>query len=135
MVVITCPDALGLATPTAIMVSTGLGAKRGVLFKNATALETSARVDTVVMDKTGSLTKGQPEVTDVVVAGIDQDEFLRLVASVQSASEHPLAAATVNHAGDRGITQLAVNDFRNVPGQSHWPMHRREFSQCSCCAS
>ena len=72
VVVITCPDALGLATPTAIMVGTGLGAKRGVLFKNATALETSARIDTVVMDKTGTLTKGEPEVTDVVVDGIDR---------------------------------------------------------------
>jgi Cu2+-exporting ATPase len=64
VVVITCPDALGLATPTAIMVGTGLGAKRGVLFKNATALETAARIDTVVMDKTGTLTKGEPVVTD-----------------------------------------------------------------------
>jgi Cu2+-exporting ATPase len=116
VVVITCPDALGLATPTAIMVGTGLGAKRGVLFKNATALETSAHVDTVVMDKTGTLTKGQPEVTDVVLDGIDEGDFLRLVASVESASEHPLAAAIVNHASDSGTTPLAVNDFRNVPG-------------------
>ena len=69
VVVITCPDALGLATPTAIMVGTGLGARRGVLFKNATALETSARIDTVVMDKTGTLTKGEPEVTDVITDG------------------------------------------------------------------
>ena len=71
VVVITCPDALGLATPTAIMVGSGLGARRGILFKNATALETSARIDTVVMDKTGTLTKGEPEVTDVLVDGLD----------------------------------------------------------------
>jgi Cu2+-exporting ATPase len=116
VVVITCPDALGLATPTAIMVGTGLGAKRGVLFKNATALETSARIDTVVMDKTGTLTKGQPEVTDVVVDGIEEDELLGLVAAVESASEHPLAAAIVSHAADRGIKPVPLTGFRNVPG-------------------
>lgn len=116
VVVITCPDALGLATPTAIMVGTGLGAKRGVLFKNATALETSARIDTVVMDKTGTLTKGEPEVTDVVVDDIDEAELLGLVAAVESASEHPLAAAIVSYAADRGIKPLPLNGFRNVPG-------------------
>ncbi|HSN35502.1 MAG TPA: heavy metal translocating P-type ATPase, partial [Arthrobacter sp.] len=93
VVVITCPDALGLATPTAIMVGTGLGAKRGILFKNATALEVSARIDTVVMDKTGTLTKGEPEVTDVVVEGIGDSELLALVAAVEQESEHPLASA------------------------------------------
>ncbi len=117
VVVITCPDALGLATPTAIMVGTGLGAKRGVLFKNATALETSARIDTVVMDKTGTLTKGQPEVTDVVVDGIDEPELLSLTMALESASEHPLAAAIVAYAADRGVTPLAFSDFRNIPGQ------------------
>src|SRR6185312_3489275 len=77
VVVITCPDALGLATPTAIMVGSGLGAQRGVLFKNATALETSARIDTVVMDKTGTLTRGEPEVTDLMVAeGVDRATVL-----------------------------------------------------------
>ncbi len=116
VVVITCPDALGLATPTAIMVGTGLGAKRGVLFKNATALETSARIDTVVMDKTGTLTKGEPEVTDVVVEGIDEAELLSLVAAVETESEHPLAAAIVKHAANRGFTPLPLTDFRNVPG-------------------
>ena len=83
VVVITCPDALGLATPTAIMVGTGLGAKRGVLFKNATALETSAHIDTMVMDKTGTLTKGEPEVTDVIADGVGEDQVLPLAAAVE----------------------------------------------------
>ena len=92
VVVITCPDALGLATPTAIMVGTGLGAKRGVLFKNAAALETAAHIDTVVLDKTGTLTKGEPEVTDIVIAGaMGEDEVLALAAAVERESEHPLA--------------------------------------------
>ncbi len=116
VVVITCPDALGLATPTAIMVGTGLGAKRGVLFKNASALETSARIDTVVMDKTGTLTKGEPEVTDVVADGLGEDEMLALVAAVESESEHPLAAAIVRHAAARGVPQVPLENFRNVPG-------------------
>ncbi|MGZ8801259.1 MAG: heavy metal translocating P-type ATPase, partial [Mycobacterium sp.] len=116
VVVITCPDALGLATPTAIMVGTGLGAKRGVLFKNATALETSARIDTVVMDKTGTLTKGEPEVTDVVVDTIGEGELLALVAAVERESEHPLAAAIVRYATDRGVAPASLTGFRNVPG-------------------
>lgn len=116
VVVITCPDALGLATPTAIMVGTGLGAKRGVLFKNATALETAARIDTVVMDKTGTLTKGEPEVTDVVADGIGEGELLGLVAAVEKESEHPLAAAIVRYASERGAAAAPLTGFRNVPG-------------------
>ena len=116
VVVITCPDALGLATPTAIMVGTGLGAKRGVLFKNATALETSARIDTVVMDKTGTLTKGEPEVTDFLTDGIGEDELLGLVAAVEGESEHPLAAAIVRYATSRGVTPAPLTGFLNVPG-------------------
>jgi Cu2+-exporting ATPase len=116
VVVITCPDALGLATPTAIMVGTGLGAQRGVLFKNATALETAARIDTVVMDKTGTLTKGEPEVTDVVVEGMDEDDFLALTAAVERESEHPLAEAVVREAQARGVPALTAQGFRNVPG-------------------
>ncbi|MET3141342.1 MULTISPECIES: heavy metal translocating P-type ATPase [unclassified Arthrobacter] len=116
VVVITCPDALGLATPTAIMVGTGLGAKRGILFKNATALETSARIEAVVMDKTGTLTQGKPEVTDFIAVGIDDDELLALVAAVERESEHPLAAAVVNYAAGRGVPSLHAADFRNVPG-------------------
>ena len=116
VIVITCPDALGLATPTAIMVGTGLGAQRGVLFKNATALESSARIDTVVMDKTGTLTKGEPEVTDVVVEGIDEFELLALATAVERESEHPLAAAVVRYATERDVDRLNATGFRNVPG-------------------
>jgi P-type Cu2+ transporter len=116
VVVITCPDALGLATPTAIMVGTGLGARRGVLFKNATALEASARIDTVVMDKTGTLTKGEPEVTDVVVDGVAAEDVLALVGAVERESEHPLAAAVARHADTLGVPALTATGFRNVPG-------------------
>ncbi|HEX5906918.1 MAG TPA: heavy metal translocating P-type ATPase [Propionibacteriaceae bacterium] len=116
VVVITCPDALGLATPTAIMVGTGMGAKRGVLFKNATALETSAHTDTVVLDKTGTLTKGEPEVTDVVVDGLSEDQLLALAAAVERESEHPLAQAVTRRADEAGVAKLVATAFRNVPG-------------------
>ena len=116
VVVITCPDALGLATPTAIMVGSGLGAKRGILFKNATALETSARIDTVVMDKTGTLTKGEPEVTEVVVEGFDRDRLLALAAAVERESEHPLAQAVARYAEEHGVPALRASGFRNVAG-------------------
>src|SRR5438309_7315078 len=116
VVVITCPDALGLATPTAIMVGTGLGAKRGVLFKNALALETAARIEVVVMDKTGTLTKGEPEVTDVVVDGIDEPELLALTAAVERESEHPLAEAIVHRADAKGVRRVPVESFESVPG-------------------
>jgi len=116
VVIITCPDALGLATPTAIMVGTGLGAMRGILFKNAIALETAARIQAVVMDKTGTLTKGEPEVTDVVVEGMAQDEALRLVAAVERESEHPLAEAVVKHAEALGVGNVRAEEFENVPG-------------------
>ncbi|MGH9026651.1 MAG: heavy metal translocating P-type ATPase, partial [Acidimicrobiia bacterium] len=116
VVVITCPDALGLATPTAIMVGTGMGAKRGVLFKNATAIETSARVEVVVMDKTGTLTKGEPEVTDVIVNGIDENEALTLAAAVERESEHPLAAAVVRRAVEARAEVETADRFENVPG-------------------
>ncbi|MFF4567312.1 heavy metal translocating P-type ATPase [Streptomyces sp. NPDC001435] len=117
VVVITCPDALGLATPTAIMVGTGLGAKRGVLFKNAMGLETSARIQTVVMDKTGTLTKGEPEVTDVITGtGMTENELLRLVAAVERESEHPLAEAVVRHAEAKELATERADGFENVPG-------------------
>ncbi|WP_206062761.1 heavy metal translocating P-type ATPase [Nocardioides piscis] len=117
VVVITCPDALGLATPTAIMVGSGLGAKRGILFKNATAIETSARIDTVVMDKTGTLTKGEPEVTDVVLApGVDEQRALALASALERESEHPLAQAVVRHVDATDAPRLRATGFRNVTG-------------------
>src|SRR6202165_1573078 len=116
VVVITCPDALGLATPTAIMVGSGLGAKRGILFKNAAAIEAAARVQVVVMDKTGTLTKGEPEVTEVYCDGIDQGQLLAMAAAVERDSEHPLAAAIVHRAQQASAAQLSATGFENVPG-------------------
>ena len=116
VVVITCPDALGLATPTAIMVGTGLGAKRGILFKNATALEISARIQTVVLDKTGTLTRGEPEVTDIETDGIEEAALLRLVAAVERTSEHPLAQAIVQRADRDQIVPAPAEQFENIPG-------------------
>jgi Cu2+-exporting ATPase len=117
VVVITCPDALGLATPTAIMVGTGLGAKRGILFKHAMALETAAHIHTVVMDKTGTLTKGEPEVTEIVTAdGLAEPELLRLTAAVERNSEHPLAEAIVRRAEAGGVAEVPAAGFESVPG-------------------
>jgi P-type Cu2+ transporter len=117
VVVITCPDALGLATPTAIMVGTGLGAKRGILFKNAIALEQAAALDTVVFDKTGTLTRGEPQVVAIETAdGIGEDELLRLVASAERESEHPLAEAIVTAAQERSLELARAESFQAVPG-------------------
>jgi Cu2+-exporting ATPase len=117
VVVITCPDALGLATPTAIMVGTGLGARRGILFKNAIALEQAASLDTVVLDKTGTLTRGEPEVVAVATAdGIDETELLRLVAAVERESEHPLAEAIVRAAEERRLPSARPDAFEAVAG-------------------
>ncbi len=119
VVVITCPDALGLATPTAIMVGSGLGARRGVLFKSASAIEAAARVGVVVMDKTGTLTKGEPEVTDELwEPELDRATVMRLVAAVESASEHPVAEAVTSWADSRSAVEerLPIDEFRNEAG-------------------
>jgi P-type Cu2+ transporter len=117
VVVITCPDALGLATPTAIMVGTGLGAKRGILFKNAIALEQVAALDTVVLDKTGTLTKGEPQVVAVETDGLGEGELLRLAAGLERESEHPLAEAIVRAAGERDINIPAASGFEAIAGR------------------
>lgn len=117
VVVIACPCALGLATPTAIMVGTGKGAELGVLFKTAEALERLEKVDAVVFDKTGTLTLGKPQVTRTLAFGISDDELLRLAASLERASEHPLADAVVERARSRGLALDKPDSFEAVPGR------------------
>ncbi len=117
VLVIACPCALGLATPTAIMVGTGKGADYGVLIKSGEALETAHKIDTVVLDKTGTITEGKPQVTDIVVYGsIDEKELLALAASAEKGSEHPLGEAIVKEAEDKEIEPLAVTSFNAIPG-------------------
>ncbi|VWC92026.1 copper-translocating P-type ATPase [Burkholderia contaminans] len=114
--VIACPDALGLATPMAVMVGTGLGAMNGILFKNASALEEATRLNVVIFDKTGTLTLGQPEVVDMAVArGVTADGLLRIAGSVEKLSEHPLAVAILKRAGS--LASEVVTDFTNIDGQ------------------
>ena len=117
VLVIACPCALGLATPTAIMVGTGKGAEAGVLIKGGEALETAHRLDAVILDKTGTLTKGTPVVTDLLpLGGLSQEELLRLAASAERGSEHPLGKAVVDEAKTRGAELLEMRDFRAFPG-------------------
>lgn len=118
VLVIACPCALGLATPTAIMVGTGKGAEYGVLIKGGEALETAHRIKTIVFDKTGTITEGKPKVTDIIIAeGMDEAELLRLSASSERGSEHPLGEAIVNEAKDKKMDLLEVESFEAIPGQ------------------
>ena len=117
VLVISCPCALGLATPVAIMVGSGKGAKQGLLFKTAASLETAGRVEIVALDKTGTVTEGKPRVTDVLPAeGLDAERLLRLAASLESRSEHPLARAVLELAEERRILPVEVTEFRALPG-------------------
>ncbi|MBO1579913.1 heavy metal translocating P-type ATPase [Bacillus sp. XF8] len=113
VLVIACPCALGLATPTSIMVGTGKGAEKGILFKGGEYLEATHKINAVLLDKTGTVTKGKPEVTDVMSL---QDEMLTLAASAENVSEHPLASAIVEYGKQKEITLLPVEEFRAVPG-------------------
>ena len=118
VLIIACPCALGLATPMAVMVGTGRGAGAGILIKNAEALEMLERVDTLIVDKTGTLTEGRPAVTAVVpVDGVAEEELLRVAAGLERGSEHPLAAAITRAAADRGISVPTATDFRAEPGR------------------
>ena len=111
VLVVSCPCALGLATPVAIMVGNGVGAKNGILFKNAEALQETGRIDIAVLDKTGTITSGKPVVTDIAAEGIDESELLRFAASVESKSEHPLAAAINDYAKNNGVKLCDVSEF------------------------
>jgi P-type Cu+ transporter len=118
VLIIACPCALGLATPMSIMVATGKGATMGILFKNAEAIELLRKVDTLVIDKTGTLTEGKPKLVSVeAVNGFDQQKLLRLAASLERGSEHPLAAAIVGGAEERGIVTAAVEGFQSITGK------------------
>ncbi|MDA0734154.1 MAG: heavy metal translocating P-type ATPase [Chloroflexi bacterium] len=117
VLIIACPCALGLATPTAIIVGTGKGAEQGVLIRSAQALEIAHKVNVVVLDKTGTLTTGQPVVTDVVAANASENDLLRLAASAEHGSEHPLGEAIVREAQARGLQLEAISDFEAIPGK------------------
>lgn len=116
VLIISCPCALGLATPVAIMVGTGRGAREGILYKHAEALENLCHVDTVVLDKTGTVTEGYPHITDNLPFCGTQDELLILAAGMESRSEHPLARAVIEEAGSRGLIPAQVSDFRTLSG-------------------
>ncbi len=117
VLVISCPCALGLATPVAIMVGSGVGAKNGILFKNASALEELGKVKVVALDKTGTVTKGQPKVTDIIpVSGVSEEELIRVAVSAELKSEHPLAKAVTEYASEKGISAFEVDEFDVLPG-------------------
>ncbi len=117
VLIIACPCALGLATPTAVMVGTGIGAARGVLLRNADSLERARKIQLLLLDKTGTVTEGKPSVTDVIpMHGFDRDQLLRYAASVERLSEHPLAIAIANHGVARGVDLVNVGSFRAVAG-------------------
>ncbi|MGI6226247.1 MAG: heavy metal translocating P-type ATPase [Peptococcales bacterium] len=116
VLVIACPCALGLATPTSIMVGTGKGAENGILIKGGEHLENAHKINTVVLDKTGTITKGEPEVTDIIPIGITQEELLKIAATAEKSSEHPLAQAIVSYAQGQGIELGRAEEFQAVPG-------------------
>ena len=117
ILVIACPCALGLATPTSIMAGSGRAAEMGLLFKGGEHLENTRSIDTVVLDKTGTVTKGEPALTDITVTeGFAEDEVLQLIATAENQSEHPLARAIVRGVEEKGLTLLDVADFEALPG-------------------
>ncbi len=116
VIVIACPCAMGLATPTSIMVATGKGAEQGILIRGGEPLEAAKKINTMVFDKTGTLTKGKPEVTDIIALHSTEEKLLRLAASLEQGSEHPLAESIVNHAKSKGLSLSSAEHFKAIPG-------------------
>ena len=127
VLVISCPCAMGLATPVAIMVGTGKGAQSGILIRSGEALETAHNADTVVLDKTGTITMGKPQVTDVIVtSGVTENELLQMAAALENGSSHPLAAAIMEYAQEKGIAVPQVTDFQEVHGRGVKAVYKGE---------
>ena len=128
VLVISCPCALGLATPVAIMVGNGMGAKNGILFKTAVSLEETGKVEIVALDKTGTITSGEPKVTDVLAAdGTSEEELLKLAYSLESRSEHPLAKAIVAYGAEKQAEQILLVNFKGT-SEMAW----KEKWRCGC---
>ncbi len=134
VLVISCPCALGLATPVAIMVGNGIGAKNGILFKTAVSLEETGKVDIVAMDKTGTITTGQPRVTDILpVPGVTEEELIRIAGALEENSEHPLAKAVLDYAGEREIALPEVEEFKALAGSGLTALLSRSRAGVSGC--
>lgn len=117
VLVISCPCALGLATPVAIMVGNGVGAKNGILFKTAVSLEETGKIKNIALDKTGTITKGEPTVTDIIpLGGCTKEKLLQTAYSAEKKSEHPLAGAIVKFGDENSVSAIEVNDFKTLSG-------------------
>lgn len=117
VLVVSCPCALGLATPTAIMVGIGQGAKNGILIKSAQILQQASKIDVVMLDKTGTITYGTPKVTDIItIESISKTKVLQIAYSIEALSEHPYATAIINKASDYNIKKLSVDNFKQLTG-------------------
>ena len=127
ILVISCPCSLGLATPVAIMVGTGRGAENGILIKSGEALEIAHNIDTVVMDKTGTITEGRPRVTDIKAIGMSEDELIKIAAGLEKASEHPLAEAVMTYAEEKNIQPLEMTDFKAIFGRGVQAVHENKI--------
>ena len=129
VLIIACPCAMGLATPTAIIAGTGRGAEKGILIKSAEVLETAGKINVVLLDKTGTITKGEPAVTDIISVGMEEKEIVAYAAALESESEHPLAKAVVKKAKEMKVKSLTVSGFSCSWKGCYWDCKGKE----GCC--